>query len=76
MCRMGYDEFIRKFAARVSAMKVGNDFDEGVVQGPLVEDAAVEKVQRHIDDAGMAAVGIEAADWQALTRKAAELLKI
>ncbi|MEG2034442.1 MAG: aldehyde dehydrogenase family protein, partial [Janthinobacterium sp.] len=31
--------------------KVGNGFDEGVVQGPLIEPAAVEKVQRHLDDA-------------------------
>ena len=46
-----YDEFVRKFAARVSDMKVGNGFDEGVVQGPLIEDAAIDKVQRHIDDA-------------------------
>ena len=71
-----YDEFIRKFAARVSAMKVGNGFDEGVVQGPLIEDAAVEKLQRHIDDAGMAAVGFKAADGQKLTLKVIELLKM
>ena len=32
-------------------MKVGNGFEEGVVQGPLIEDAAVEKVQRHVEDA-------------------------
>jgi succinate-semialdehyde dehydrogenase/glutarate-semialdehyde dehydrogenase len=32
-------------------MKVGNGFEDGVVQGPLIEDAAVEKVQRHVQDA-------------------------
>ncbi len=46
-----YDAFVEKFAARVAAFKVGNGFDEGVVQGPLIEDAAVEKVQRHVNDA-------------------------
>lgn len=46
-----YHAFVEKFAARVAAFKVGNGFDEGVVQGPLIEDAAVEKVQRHVSDA-------------------------
>jgi succinate-semialdehyde dehydrogenase/glutarate-semialdehyde dehydrogenase len=46
-----YDSFVEKFAAKVKALKVGNGFDEGVMQGPLIEDAAVEKVQRHVDDA-------------------------
>lgn len=46
-----YDAFVEKFAAKVGAMKVGNGFEDGVVQGPLIEDAAVEKVQRHVDDA-------------------------
>ncbi len=46
-----YDQFVQKFSAKVSALKVGNGFEEGVVQGPLIEDAAVEKVQRHVADA-------------------------
>ncbi len=46
-----YDQFVEKFAAKVKTMKVGNGFEEGVVQGPLIEDSAVEKVQRHLDDA-------------------------
>jgi len=46
-----YDSFVEKFSAKVKALKVGNGFEEGVVQGPLIEDAAVEKVQRHVDDA-------------------------
>ncbi|WP_302174542.1 NAD-dependent succinate-semialdehyde dehydrogenase [uncultured Hydrogenophaga sp.] len=46
-----YDAFVEKFAARVAAFKVGNGFDDGVVQGPLIEDAAVDKVQRHVNDA-------------------------
>lgn len=46
-----YDEFVTKFAAKVATAKVGNGFDEGVNQGPLIEEAALEKVQRHVDDA-------------------------
>ncbi|WPB55009.1 NAD-dependent succinate-semialdehyde dehydrogenase [Xylophilus sp. GOD-11R] len=46
-----YDAFVEKFSAKVKALKVGNGFDEGVVQGPLIEPAAVTKVQKHLDDA-------------------------
>jgi succinate-semialdehyde dehydrogenase/glutarate-semialdehyde dehydrogenase len=46
-----YDQFVDKFSAKVKALKVGNGFEDGVLQGPLIEDAAVEKVQRHVDDA-------------------------
>ena len=46
-----YDEFVTKFAAKVRTAKVGNGFDDGVNQGPLIEEAALEKVQRHVDDA-------------------------
>jgi succinate-semialdehyde dehydrogenase / glutarate-semialdehyde dehydrogenase len=46
-----YDAFVAKFADKVKALKVGNGFDDGVVQGPLIEPAAVDKVQRHVDDA-------------------------
>ncbi|MDF2463509.1 MAG: succinate semialdehyde dehydrogenase [Ramlibacter sp.] len=46
-----YDQFVKKFSAKVEALKVGNGFEDGVVQGPLIEDAAVEKVERHVADA-------------------------
>ena len=46
-----YDEFVTKFAAKVRTAKVGNGFEDGVNQGPLIEEAALEKVQRHVDDA-------------------------
>ena len=46
-----YDQFVAKFAAKVQTAKVGNGFEEGVNQGPLIEEAALEKVQRHVDDA-------------------------
>ena len=46
-----YDAFVEKFAARVKAFKVGNGFEDGVLQGPLIEAAALDKVQRHVEDA-------------------------
>jgi succinate-semialdehyde dehydrogenase / glutarate-semialdehyde dehydrogenase len=46
-----YDAFVEKLAARVKTLKVGNGFEDGVVQGPLIEPAAVEKVKRHLQDA-------------------------
>ena len=46
-----YDQFVAKFSARVKTLKVGNGFEDGVTQGPLIEDAAVDKVKRHVADA-------------------------
>ncbi len=46
-----YDEFAKKLAAAVSGMKVGNGMDEGITQGPLINEAAVQKVEEHISDA-------------------------
>ena len=46
-----YDAFVEKFAAKVKTAKVGNGFEDGVNQGPLIEEAALEKVQRHVEDA-------------------------
>ena len=46
-----YDQFVEKFAAKVRTAKVGNGFDEGVNQGPLIEEAALQKVERHVQDA-------------------------
>ncbi|MBU6224248.1 MAG: NAD-dependent succinate-semialdehyde dehydrogenase [Burkholderiales bacterium] len=46
-----YEQFVEKFAAKVKALKVGNGFEDGVAQGPLIEDAAVHKVERHVQDA-------------------------
>jgi len=31
--------------------QVGNGFDEGITHGPLIHSKAVEKVQRHVQDA-------------------------
>ena len=46
-----YDEFVAKFTAKVKTAKVGNGFDDGVNQGPLIEEAALQKVERHVKDA-------------------------
>jgi succinate-semialdehyde dehydrogenase/glutarate-semialdehyde dehydrogenase len=46
-----YDQFVAKFTAKVKALKVGNGFDDGVMQGPLIEEAALVKVKRHVADA-------------------------
>jgi succinate-semialdehyde dehydrogenase/glutarate-semialdehyde dehydrogenase len=46
-----YDAFVEKFAAKVKTAKVGNGFEDGVNQGPLIEEAALVKVQRHVADA-------------------------
>ena len=46
-----YDRFAEKFAAAASRLKVGDGLDEGVEQGPLIDDSAVAKVEQHIEDA-------------------------
>jgi succinate-semialdehyde dehydrogenase/glutarate-semialdehyde dehydrogenase len=46
-----YDEFATKFAAKVKTAKVGNGFEDGVNQGPLIEPSALDKVERHVKDA-------------------------
>ncbi len=46
-----YEEFSKKLAQRVSEMKVGDGFGEGVALGPIIEMAGVEKVEEHIADA-------------------------
>ncbi len=46
-----YDSFVEKLAAKVGQIKVGNGFDAGVNQGPLIDDAAVAKVEGHVADA-------------------------
>jgi succinate-semialdehyde dehydrogenase/glutarate-semialdehyde dehydrogenase len=46
-----YDEFAEKFAAAVKGLKVGDGVDDGVTIGPLINKAAVAKVQEHVDDA-------------------------
>jgi succinate-semialdehyde dehydrogenase/glutarate-semialdehyde dehydrogenase len=46
-----YDAFAEKLAARVAQFKVGPGTEPGVLIGPLIEPAALEKVEAHIADA-------------------------
>ena len=46
-----YDAFAEKFAAKVAQFKVGDGVEAGVVIGPLIEEAALAKVEAHIADA-------------------------
>ncbi|WP_457444766.1 NAD-dependent succinate-semialdehyde dehydrogenase [Roseateles sp. P5_E4] len=46
-----YDAFLEKFAAKVAALKTGNGFDAGINVGPLIDAAALEKVETHVADA-------------------------
>lgn len=45
------EEFSKKLAEKVAKLKVGNGFEEGVDIGPLINEAAVRKVQAQIEDA-------------------------
>ena len=46
-----YDAFAEKLAAKVKEMKVGPGDEPGVVQGPLINAAALAKVEAHVTDA-------------------------
>ena len=46
-----YDVFAAKLAEAVSKMKVGPGNEEGVVQGPLINEAGLAKVEAHVADA-------------------------
>jgi succinate-semialdehyde dehydrogenase/glutarate-semialdehyde dehydrogenase len=46
-----YDAFVEKFVAASKKLKVGPGVDEGVQQGPLIDEKAVEKVEELIADA-------------------------
>ena len=46
-----YDAFVEKLKAAVGKLKVGNGTEPGVTQGPLIDKAAVAKMEEHIADA-------------------------
>jgi succinate-semialdehyde dehydrogenase / glutarate-semialdehyde dehydrogenase len=46
-----YDVFAAKLGAAVAALKIGNGMESGVTQGPLIDEAAVLKVEELIADA-------------------------
>jgi succinate-semialdehyde dehydrogenase/glutarate-semialdehyde dehydrogenase len=46
-----YDAFAEKLAVAVGKLKVGNGVEDGITTGPLINAAAVNKVEEHIADA-------------------------
>ena len=46
-----YDDFLARFTEAVRGLKVADGFAEGVNVGPLIDEPAVEKVERHVADA-------------------------
>jgi succinate-semialdehyde dehydrogenase/glutarate-semialdehyde dehydrogenase len=46
-----YDAFAEKLSQRIAKLKVGDGFDDGVTQGPLITEDAVEKVEKLLKDA-------------------------
>jgi succinate-semialdehyde dehydrogenase/glutarate-semialdehyde dehydrogenase len=46
-----YDAFLEKLTAKVAALKTGNGFEAGVNVGPLIDEAALQKVEAHVADA-------------------------
>jgi succinate-semialdehyde dehydrogenase / glutarate-semialdehyde dehydrogenase len=46
-----YDEFATKLAERARTLTLGDGFGDGITTGPLINNAAVAKVEHHISDA-------------------------
>ncbi|KAL9249381.1 Succinate-semialdehyde dehydrogenase, mitochondrial-like protein [Drosera capensis] len=46
-----YEKFANAFAKAVQSLQVGDGFSEGVAQGPLINDAALHKVESFVQDA-------------------------
>ncbi|MFY7866657.1 NAD-dependent succinate-semialdehyde dehydrogenase [Roseateles sp.] len=46
-----YEAFIERLALKVGALKLGNGFEPGVNVGPLIDEAAMAKVESHVEDA-------------------------
>jgi succinate-semialdehyde dehydrogenase/glutarate-semialdehyde dehydrogenase len=46
-----YDTFVEKLGVAVAGLRVGNGVDDGVTQGPLIDAAAIAKVEELVEDA-------------------------
>ncbi|MCS7006895.1 MAG: NAD-dependent succinate-semialdehyde dehydrogenase [Thermoleophilia bacterium] len=46
-----FDDFVTAFTEAVRGLKVADGFTEGVQVGPLIDEPALEKVERHVADA-------------------------
>jgi len=62
------DAFLDAFGARVAALKLGDGFDADTDIGPLIDEAAVTKVEEHLDDATAAGASLLAGGRSEQTR--------
>ncbi len=46
-----FDAFAEKLVAAVAGLRVGDGMEEGVALGPLIDETAVAKIERHVGDA-------------------------
>lgn len=46
-----HDLFVEKLTRAVDALAVGNGLDEGISQGPLINESAITKIESHVADA-------------------------
>jgi succinate-semialdehyde dehydrogenase / glutarate-semialdehyde dehydrogenase len=46
-----YDDFVARLAAKSQAIQVGNGFEPGVTQGPMIDMQAMAKIEQHVADA-------------------------
>ncbi|MEM6681651.1 MAG: NAD-dependent succinate-semialdehyde dehydrogenase [Pseudomonadota bacterium] len=46
-----YDEFVKKLSHATKQLSIGNGMDDGVLIGPMINAAAVDKTERHLRDA-------------------------
>jgi succinate-semialdehyde dehydrogenase / glutarate-semialdehyde dehydrogenase len=46
-----YEQFVTQLAAQTQTIRVGNGLEPGVTQGPLIDQAALQKVEAHVADA-------------------------
>jgi succinate-semialdehyde dehydrogenase / glutarate-semialdehyde dehydrogenase len=66
-----YDAFVSRLIEETSKLKVGNGLDPDTTVGPLIEQSAIDKVERHVADAVerggevlLGGTGIEGLFWQ------------
>jgi succinate-semialdehyde dehydrogenase/glutarate-semialdehyde dehydrogenase len=45
------EPFVEEFTARIKKLKAGSGLEDGITVGPLIDDAAMAKMQRQVDDA-------------------------
>ena len=46
-----YDSFVARLKAKAESIRVGNPFESGITQGPMIDDDGLVKIERHVADA-------------------------